>query len=89
MNLATVLDFMNVFCAGILADIEIHYGLRVPTEVLDERSPIRLRQALVLRLRVLVPAFFVPTAVSGIAVTTQSDSILLVSGRRSWHLRSS
>ena len=71
MNLATVLDFVNLFCSGILAGIEIviHYGLRVPAEVLDEQSQIQLRQALVLRLRVLVPAFFVPTALSGIAVT--------------------
>lgn len=75
MNLANVLDFVNVFCAGILAGIEIviHYGLRAPTEVLNEQSQIQLRQALVLRLRVLVPAFFVPTAVSGIAVTVLDD----------------
>jgi hypothetical protein len=71
MNPAIILDFINLFFAGVLAGIEIviHYGLRAPTEVLDERSQIQLRQALVLRLRVLVPAFFVPTAVSGIAVT--------------------
>ena len=71
MNPATVLDLVNVFFAGILAGMEfvIHYGLRAPAEVLDEQSQIQLRQALVLRLRVLVPAFFVPTAVSGIAVT--------------------
>ena len=71
MNPVTVLDFVTVFFAGILAGIEIviHYGLRAPAEVLDEQSQIQLRQALVLRLRVLVPAFFVPTAVSGIAIT--------------------
>jgi hypothetical protein len=71
MNTATVLDFITLFFAGILAGIEIviHYGLRAPAEVLDEQSQIQLRQALVLRLRVLVPAFFVPTAVSAIAVT--------------------
>ncbi len=71
MTLATVLDFVNVFFAGLLAGVEfvIHYGLRTPVEVLDEQSQIRLRQAMVLRLRVLVPAFFVPTAISGIAVT--------------------
>ncbi len=71
MNPATVLDFVNLFFAGILGGIEIviHYGLRAPAEVLDEQSQLQLRQALVLRLRVLVPAFFVPTAVSGIAVT--------------------
>ena len=71
MNLATVLDFINLFFAGILAGIEIviHYGLRGPAEALDEQSQIQLRQALVLKLRILVPAFFLPMAVSGIAVT--------------------
>ena len=71
MNPATVLDFVNLFFAGILAGIEIviHYGLRAPAEVLDEQSQIQLRQALILRLRVLVPAFFVPMAVSGVAIT--------------------
>lgn len=71
MNPATVLDFVTLFFAGILAGIEIviHYGLRAPAEVLGEPSQIQLRQALILRLRVLVPAFFVPTTVSGIAVT--------------------
>ena len=71
MNPATVLDFVNIFFAGMLAGIEfvIHYGLRGPSETLDEHSQLQLRQALVLRLRVLVPAFFVPAAVSGIAVT--------------------
>ena len=40
MNAATVLDFVNVFFAGILAAIEIviHYGLRAPAEVLSLRS---------------------------------------------------
>ena len=71
MTPTIVLDFVNVFFAGMLAGIEfvIHYGLRAPAEVLDDQSQIRLRQALVLRLRVLVPAFFVPTAVLGIALT--------------------
>ena len=71
MNPATVLDFVNLFFAGMLAGIEfvIHYGLRGPSEILDEHSQLQLRQALVMRLRVLVPAFFVPTAVSGIALT--------------------
>jgi hypothetical protein len=71
MNLITILDFATLFFAGILAGVEIviHYGLRGPSEVLDERSQLQLRQALVLRLRVLVPAFFVPTAVLGITLT--------------------
>jgi hypothetical protein len=71
LNSIIVLDFANLFFAGLLAGIEfvIHYGLRAPAEVLDEQSQLQLRQALVLRLRVLVPAFFLPAAVSGIAVT--------------------
>lgn len=71
MNFATLLDFVNVFFVGMLAGIEfvIHYGLRGPAETIDERSQLKLRQALVLRLRVLVPAFFLPAAVTGIAIT--------------------
>ena len=74
MNPATVLDFVNLFFAGMLAGIEfvIHYGLRGPSESLDDHAQLQLRQALVLRLRVLVPAFFVPTAVLGIALTVLS-----------------
>jgi hypothetical protein len=71
MNPVAILELVTVFFAGILAGMEIviHYGLRAPAEALDERSQIQLRQALVLRLRILVPAFFVPMALSGIAVT--------------------
>jgi hypothetical protein len=70
MDLVAVLHFVNLFFAGILAGIEvaIHYGISGPAEILSEQSQIRLRQALILRLRVLVPAFFVPTTLSGIAV---------------------
>ena len=71
MNLVTVLDFVNIFFAGMLAGIEfvIHYGLRGPSETLDEHSQLQLRKALVMRLRILVPAFFAPTAVLGIVLT--------------------
>lgn len=66
-----ILAFVNLFFAGMLAGIVfvIHYGLSTSAETLDDRSQLQLRQALVLRLRVLVPAFFVPTALTGIAVT--------------------
>ena len=76
MNPATVLDFVNLFFAGMLAGIEfvIHYGLRGASESLDDQSQLQLRQALVLRLRVLVPAFFVPTAVLGIALTVLNSA---------------
>jgi uncharacterized membrane protein len=71
MALVTVLDLVNVFFAGMLAGIEfvIHYGVREPVETLDDHAQLQLRQALVLKLRVLVPAFFVPVAVLGIALT--------------------
>ena len=71
MNPATVLDFVMLFFAGMLAGIEfvIHYGVRRPSERLDDHAQLQLRQALVMRLRVLVPTFFVPTAVLGIALT--------------------
>ena len=71
MTTASVLDLVTVFFAGMLAGIEfvVHYGLRVPAATLDDQAQLRLRQALVLRLRVLVPAFFAPTAVLGIGLT--------------------
>jgi len=77
VNLVTLLDFVNLFFAGMLAGIEfvIHYGLRGPSEILDDHSQLQLRQALVMRLRVLVPAFFAPTAVLGIALTVLSGGI--------------
>lgn len=67
----TLLDFVNLFFAGMLAGIEfvIHYGFHAPTTVLDDRSQLQLRQALVIKLRVLVPAFFIPTALLGIVLT--------------------
>lgn len=70
MSPAYLLHFVNLFLTGILAGMEIviHYGLHGPAQKLPETSQIRLRQALVLRLRILVPAFFVPAALSGLAV---------------------
>src|ERR1043165_2484191 len=77
MNFITTLDFVTLFFAGMLAGIEfvIHYGLRGPSELLDEHAQLQLRQALVLRLRVLVPAFFAPTAVFGIIATLLNSGI--------------
>jgi hypothetical protein len=70
MNNVIILDFVNLFFAGMLAGMEfvIHYGVRGPAEVGDERSRVLLRQALSRTLRILVPAFFLPAAISGIAV---------------------
>ena len=71
MNPVIILDFVNLFFAGMLAGVEfvIHYGLRGPSETLDEHAQLKLRKALVMRLRVMVPAFFAPTAVLGIILT--------------------
>jgi hypothetical protein len=76
MTPAYMLHFVNLFFFGILAGMEtaIHYGLHGPTRVLSDRSQLQLRQALVLRLRTLVPAFFLPAAVSGIAVAVLDGS---------------
>ena len=71
MNLIAILDFVNVFFSGMLAGMEfvIHYSITIPAEVLDDLSQLKYRKAFVLRLRVLVPAFFIPVALSGIAIT--------------------
>jgi uncharacterized membrane protein len=66
-----ILAFVNLFFAGMLAGMEfvIHYGVSTSTETLEEQAQLQFRQALVLRLRWLVPAFFLPTALTGIAIT--------------------
>lgn len=77
MNAPAIAGFVNLFCAGILAGLEIsaHYGFHVPTVALEEKPQIVLRQGLVYRLRWLVPAFFVPATLSGIAVTLINRSM--------------
>jgi hypothetical protein len=71
MATSTILNLVTVFLAGLLAGMEfvIHYGVRGPAETLDDRAQLQLRQALARRLRVLAPAFFLPTAVGAIAIT--------------------
>ncbi len=76
MTFLEILDLVNVFFAGMLAGIEfvIHYGLRKPSEELPDHAQLQLRKALVMRLRVLVPAFFAPTAILGIGLTFLNTS---------------
>lgn len=64
------LYFISLFFAGVLAGMEIaiHYGLGTAPAVLSDQSQILLRQALVRKLRILLPAFFVPTLGLGISV---------------------
>jgi uncharacterized membrane protein len=65
-----VLEFITLFCTGLLAGIEfiVCFGVRGPLTVLDLKPQIQIRQALIRRLRVLVPAVFLPTAISGFTV---------------------
>jgi hypothetical protein len=76
MNTHIIIELINLFFAGMLAGIEtvIHYGLRKPTELLDEKPQIELRQAMIYRLRWLVPAFFLPTAITAVIVTVEEHS---------------
>jgi hypothetical protein len=71
MNAVAILEFVELFCAGLLAGAEfiVCFGVRSTIAVLDEQPQIQLRQALIRRLRVLVPAVYVPTLLSAVAVT--------------------
>src|SRR5712692_1860238 len=72
MNPATVVNLVAVFCAGILAGalFVIDYGVGPAVDaVLDEQAHIKLRQALIQALRVLVPAIFIPTILLGVVIT--------------------
>ena len=77
MNSVAILNFVNLFFAGLLAGtlFIIDYGVgRAIVTVADEQSQIQMRQALIRPLRVLVPAIFIPTILSGIAITALNGS---------------
>ena len=67
----SIIEFVNLFFAGMLAGMEfvIHYGVHAPTESLDQKPQIVFRQGIIRTLRWLVPAFFIPATLTGIAVT--------------------
>jgi len=71
MSAGDLLGFINLFGAGMLAGEEfvIRCGVRVPLASLDDQPHIRLRQALIRTLRVLVPAIYLPTVLTAVAVT--------------------
>jgi Domain of unknown function (DUF1772) len=52
-------------------EIAVHYDLGSPPQSLSENAQILLRQAIVLRLRILAPALFLPTLAFGIGLTIQ------------------
>lgn len=70
MNAVFFLECFNLFFMGLLtgALFVIHYGVRIPLASMDERPQIEMRQALIYRLRILVPALFIPSVISAAAV---------------------
>jgi uncharacterized membrane protein len=71
MNMNTMIGLINLFFVGLLAGEEftIRYGVRSPVASLADQPHILLRQALIRRLRILVPAVFGLAFLSGVAVT--------------------
>jgi len=67
----TVLEFVNLFLRGHPGRDRVRGPLRIRGAIaaLDEQPQIRLRQALIRRLRVAVPIVFASTALSAVAVT--------------------
>ena len=71
MTVSVLLGFINLLCVGLLAGEEftICYGVRAPIASLANGPHILLRQALIRRLRILVPIIFILSMLSGITVT--------------------
>jgi uncharacterized membrane protein len=65
------LAFVALFGAGLLAGEEfvVRYGVRGPLARLADEPHLRLRQALVRTLRILVPAIYLPTLVLAAVAT--------------------
>jgi hypothetical protein len=68
-----MLELLALLFSGLLAGLElaVHYGLGALPKSLNEQAQISLRQALILRLRILAPAFFLPTLLFGTGWTIQ------------------
>ena len=78
------LGFLNLFLAGLLAgeELAICVGVRKAISTLEASAHLRFHQAMILRLRVLVPAILVPTILT-------LGAVLAVEGpRRGFVLRS-
>jgi hypothetical protein len=69
--LGAALGLVSLFAAGLLAGEEfvIRFGVRGPLASLDLDAHILFRQALIRRLRVLVPAIFLVAFLSGAALS--------------------
>lgn len=64
-----MIALVNLLFVGILAgeELTIRYGVRAPLASLNRVPHIQFRQALIRRLRILVPIIFMLTMLSGIA----------------------
>src|SRR2546427_160879 len=78
MNIVEIFLWVNLFFNGMLAGEELagYYGVRIPVASLEERPQTLLRQALIRRLRLLVPGIYMPTLVSAVVVTVFGGSDL-------------
>lgn len=74
------IEVLCLFLTGILAGEEfvVRYGVHVSMSKLDDQSHIKVRQALILKLRVLVPAIILPAIISGIVLLALGSSTGLV-----------
>jgi uncharacterized membrane protein len=71
IDILQVIEIASLFFAGLLAGEEfvMFYGVRRSLATLDAIPQLQVRQALIHRLKILVPAIFVPTILLGIAST--------------------
>jgi len=75
LTFAVGLVWLNLLFAGLLAGEEfvIRFGVRGPLAALEPGTQIALRQALILKLRVLVPTIFFLALLSGAAATALGE----------------
>jgi uncharacterized membrane protein len=83
MTAVNVLASVNLFFVGLLAGEEfvIRYGVRAPMASLEAEPHIRLRQALIRTLRILVPAVFGASILSASAVVLMGGAHLVLALR--------
>lgn len=69
MTSGEVASLLSLLGAGLLAGEEfvVRYGVRAPVARLDQLPQVQLRQDLIRRLRILVPAIYFPTLLAGLA----------------------
>jgi uncharacterized membrane protein len=62
------LQWASLFLAGLLAgeELVVRYGVHPALASLGEHASIGARQALILKLRILVPSIFLPTAATSV-----------------------